>query len=219
MVIATLALVVCVVQFVEDLTNPPASESQQQQVIEQQKRELACIAKWTDAYTVRSNFLQRYAAPRNDAQARLDIAIVDGQSDATVSALRVQFTRAEVAYNAAIKANPLPPAPSFQCARQITQSRPVTPAPGRTPTPKPTPTPTATPSPTPSRTPGRGATTRRAPPGTGRPDPHASTPGTRHPTTRASRTSTPKPTLTATTTPTGVLGLLCSLLKPLCPTT
>lgn len=81
-----------------------------------QARDLQCITAWADATTARSNFIQKYLAPRNDAQSNLEVAVQAGAAKPEVDYLRGVFIRANAKYSAAQKSHPLPKSPQFICA-------------------------------------------------------------------------------------------------------
>lgn len=184
---------------------------------QQNARNLACTQAYDDAQYARSLFLQTYLQPRNDAQARLAIAVLVHAPLGEQQKLRMQFVKADAAYRSASKNNPLPKPPKFSCGG----ASPIkTPAPTHVPSvPTPTPTPSATPTPViPSSTPSLGigsgiSTHRPAAPSTVRAT-------VTHSATRTVvRTHTaPAPSASASV---DLGGLLCTpLLKPLlCPTT
>lgn len=176
----------------------------------EQQSQLQCITDYTSTNYARQSFLQRYASPRNDTQVAYEIAKAQGAPEQRIERLRASFIAAARAYNAAVKANPLPPPPRLACGLHPAVTKPsiapVRPNPPNSPSASPAvPTPTARPRTSPTTRSGHTPSTT----GTG-PPPHTRT-------RTVTRTAPPRPP--ASTSRGMVPQLLCGDLHlPLCPT-
>lgn len=94
-----------------------------------QTRTIKCVSNWSDRYTARADLLQKLANPRNDSLAA-EIDALNGllrvlpthnqpeiKTDFQLALVAAQrFTEANRAYQAAVKAHPVPASPKLACA-------------------------------------------------------------------------------------------------------